>query len=240
MSGQIRLLSQSLLALALLFSSALASAEANSLAFSIADPDSGEQTHAGEIRVDEVSGLTVREMVFKTVDGDVVQTERVVYDPGTLRVTEYSKVNKPIGLEEYIESSDDRFTLRRRAKASKGFDEDTYEWSANEFHPAVLDALTRRRWDAIRDGGFQFDMFVMQLGKSLEMELVYDGEQTLDGQPVAVVKLQPTSWVMRKMMPDNAYYYTTGADPVLVRYLGPSHFPATEQVVVRYAQATSQ
>ncbi|WP_348674570.1 hypothetical protein [uncultured Abyssibacter sp.] len=234
MSGQNKLFGAGVIAGLLLSSSAIAMADSQT--FSISEPEGGAQTHVGELRIDEDEGLTVREMVFRNMDGDVVQTERVVYDPNTLRITEYSKVNTPVGLEEYIESGDEQFTMRRRAKASKDFEEDRFDWSANEFHPAVLDALTRTHWEEIRDGGYEFEMFVGQLGKSLDMELVHDGEQTLDGERVSIIKLQPTSWVMRKLMPDNAYYYRTEPEPRLVRYVGPSHFPATEQVDIRYAQ----
>lgn len=173
-----------------------------------------------------------RDLVYRAADGSTLQTEHAVYRSADLRLIEYHLRNSVLGLDS--DEIADGGVLREhyRDGATGEFKDRTQPWGADDFHPGVLDALALRRLDALRaQRTLPFELVIHQLGHSIGMELAYEGERQLQGEPVAAVLLRPRFALFRAMMPRVEYCYAPGAEPYLRQFVGPSPFPGSRQQV---------
>ena len=219
----------------------LGAVASGSATFELRDHESQAVRWRGHVEQTEVDGGRVRrDVVYVDLDGREVQVEHAVYDPRTLRLLEYHLRNDPKDHEASIRSQGETLTVRYR-EGSAEFTERTMEWGSEGYHPIVYDELVRRNWQRLlEEGSFDFSVVVPQMGMSARMAFVREGEESVDGETLVVLRLRPRSLLLRALLPRVLYYYEAAPSPRLRRYVGPIPFPkGRETVDIRYSRTRS-
>ena len=182
-----------------------------------------EQLYEGE-RTEQVEGSVVTEVtVYKRMDGTPVQTVKVVFDRETLLLHSYRLEDHRSGQIEEMRLADGVVTLANRETGKEELEKETVKWGQQTAFGNSIVPLIRRNWEAVRGGQTLFmDLLVPSRLETVGFRLVKTSETTRENTPVMVVRMEPSTWLIRLLVDPLHFYLAAEAPHRLVLYEGRS------------------
>lgn len=177
----------------------------------------GERTGTVEGRVTHLS------TVYFTPDGTRIQEEDTRYEPTSLRLVEYVKLDHRTGRREEMRLEDGVVTLRYRESRDDDTEEDSVEWEEPMVYGYTVVPFIVKHWDTLQAGEeIEFEFLVPSRQESVGFQVRVIGEDTVDAKRVSVVQMEPSSFIIRQLVDPLKFYISLDAERVLLRYEGRS------------------
>lgn len=174
-------------------------------------------------------GVYTSNAIYSKPDGTVVQKTSSVYHLDTLKLVSYRKEHLPTGKIEEMKVLGDKVEIRYRKQTGKAFETETLKWKDSFIFSNSIFDLIVRDWDKLEKGEkVAFDLLVPSRLETLVFRIAKEGEETVAGEKVSVVRMDPDSWIIRKLV-DPLFFYVSASHPhKLMKYVGRSSVDTDE------------
>ncbi len=175
----------------------------------------------GERQTRRDEGRVKVDTTYTLPDGTRVQRTESVYDNETLKLISHLMVDQRTGEREEIQVDGDTVRVRYREREGAEEEVETLKWDGKTAASAVLVPMMARNADKLASGEpLAFDLIVPSRLETIGFRLKKEAERQMEGKPVTVIRMEPQSWLIRKLV-DPMYFYVTRETPHrLLEYQG--------------------
>ncbi|MBI3991986.1 MAG: hypothetical protein HY342_01825 [Candidatus Lambdaproteobacteria bacterium] len=181
-------------------------AQAQTIGLELFELAGGAPKYRGERQVSVTSGVVTEVTSYRDPAGQEVQHVEAVYREENLGVVSYRARDMVIGREEDLLYKDGKVQMRYVSEAGADPDIDTVDWQNSIAFSPVVVPLIVRNWERLRGGAeVTFDLLVPSRQDTVGFRVRMDGAAELNGAPVTVMRMEPSSWIIRRLV-DPMYF----------------------------------
>lgn len=174
-------------------------------------PDSGRGKLLFRYAVSETPDGRYRRATFTTPGGELAATEEVRARNGGL--AHYTVVHHQAGRKGEIRREGDQLVYRWTEDGET--QESREAWSPEVVVGALLGGRIRRHWaELLRGESFEVQLAVADRRTSYGFEVSKTGERRLDGAPVVVVEVAPSSFLLSALVDPIAFTISRDGDTI--------------------------
>jgi hypothetical protein len=161
----------------------------------------GEQTATTD-------GDTVTERVtYHAPDGTLIFEREGSYWVDNLSAVSYRATDHRLGMEEMVRRTNGGLEIRFKKDAKHKEKSRIHSSEGMQLLSLSIPALVRNEWGRLAAGEqLKFDLIVPSRTGTVGFRLSRSGEQTVDGIPTAVFRMEPSGWLVRKIV-DPMFFY---------------------------------
>ncbi|MDH4229127.1 MAG: hypothetical protein OEW11_05185 [Nitrospirota bacterium] len=186
------------------------------------DPKSGNLLYTGLQTITRDGTQVVEKVVYHAPDGSTLIHEREgAYNAATLAVIRYQEQDLRLGQREEVRVQGNNLLVTFVKQNGERPKTATLARSAEQFMSLAIPALIRKQWDRLAAGGtVGFDLIVPSRTGTVGFKLSRIGEQTLNGQAATVIRMEPSSWLIRKLVDPMDFVLGRDAPHALLAFHG--------------------
>jgi hypothetical protein len=189
--------------------------------FEAFDLQTGALLFQGRTAVTQTDGTVTEDTTYVSTAGAVIQQVVVSYDPATLTLVSYRNVDLRTGETETMAVANGRVALTYRPHANADEEAKHLAWGAETAFSAAIAQLIHRAWESLRSGGtLSMELLVPSRLETVRFRIRWEADTLLSGQPVAVMRMEPATWLIRQLVDPLFFFFTRDAPHRLVEYHG--------------------
>jgi len=165
----------------------------------------------------------VQKVSYTREDGTLIHARDQLFNKDTLAVVSLKGEDQRTGRVEEIQVQGDTITLKFKKNKTSKLETTTLKAKSNQYIGATMPFLIQQKWEELQAGKeVTFDLIVVSRLEELGFRLIKDRDDQVKGQSVSVIRLEPTSWVIKKIAPKMSFFMANAADHKPLQYEGRS------------------
>ena len=183
--------------------------------------DGDDLVFQGDSRTTSEGGKVREVVIYRDPAGKEIQRVETVYEEAGFVLVSYSKVDHRTGESEKMVKTGSDVELRYRKSAEDDERSETLEWSDSMGFTSMIVPGIRKNWELLAQGEeLEMDFLVPSRLETVGFRLTKEGEETIDGKDVVVIRMEPSAFIIRLLV-DPLYFYLESAQPRrLIEYRG--------------------
>ena len=183
--------------------------------------DGDDLVFQGDSRTTSEGGKVREVVIYRDPAGKEIQRVETVYEEAGFVLVSYSKVDHRTGESEKMVKTGSDVELRYRKSAEDAERSETLEWSDSMGFTSMIVPGIRKNWELLAQGEeLEMDFLVPSRLETVGFRLTKEGEETVGGKAVVVIRMEPSAFVIRLLV-DPLYFYLESAQPRrLIQYRG--------------------
>ena len=193
------------------------------LSLTFHDLKSGKLLYKGTRTQVTKNGKVTVNSSYTDLSGKELDRGNTVYEADSLRVLSSESEDIRFGKLEKLTLSGDK--LKIEYIKGKGEQAETEEiiWGAETATSSTVAEMMINNWVALASGkAVELDLVVPSRTETIRFRFKKDRNATLDGKAMMVVRMEPNSWLIRKLVDPMFFYFTESMPHLLKEYHGRS------------------
>jgi len=177
----------------------------------------------GERKQVKKDGVVSVKSVYTDMNGKVLDNSEVSYEEESLRVLSSKSEDLRFGAKTELTLSGDSMRIYYKEDSKSAAKTETVKWGAETATSSTVTELIIHNWVKLASGkAVELDLVVASRQETIRFRLMKDKQATLGGKSMMVIRMEPNSWIIRKLV-DPMYFYLSEEMPHrLVEYHGRS------------------
>ena len=189
--------------------------------FTAHDLETAEVLYTGE-QIVTVTGETVTERVtYRAPDGTLIFEREGAYRADTLSAVSYRATDLRLGMEEAVRRTNGGLEIRFKKDAKHKEKSSILASAGMQLLSLSIPALIHREWGRLAAGEqLAFELIVPSRTGTVGFRLNRTGEETVNGRATAIFRMEPSGWLIRKVVDPMFFYMALDGDHPSVQFRG--------------------
>jgi hypothetical protein len=161
--------------------------------------------------------------------GKLAVRSEAIYNPSTATLYSYKMEDIRTKYSESIQLNNNQYTLSKKVVGTTQAEEKTISAKGIQLHGSIIDLILSKSLPQLQQGKtITFDLMLPIHLRTVEFRLQKRDDETIDGVTYEVVSMEPSNFIIRRMV-EPGYFYISKVKPhAVVMYKG-RLIPADEQ-----------
>ncbi|MEE8396007.1 MAG: hypothetical protein V3S29_08135 [bacterium] len=186
--------------------------------------EGGSLLYIGDrVTVEEQGRVTQTTVFRKAGGGGPILREVWIYDRKDLRLVSQKLENPVSGQREELTRVADTVKMLARENGKEEIERKDLPWEPQMAYSAIVVPTMVDEWSKLAGGGtVAFDLLVASRLGTVGFRLKKDSVARISGEPVMVVRMEPSSWLIRRLVDPLYFFLAQKAPHRLVEFKGRS------------------
>ena len=166
---------------------------------------------------------------YTDMDGKLLDRSQVAYERPSLRVLSYKSEDIRFGALEELTLTGNTLRISFREDKTASMATEDIKWGPETVHSSTVTEVINRDWAQLSAGeNVEFDLVVPSRLETLRFRLKKDKTTQVGGKSVLVVRMEPDSWLIRKLVDPMYFFLSYDMPHRLLEYHGRSGIKTSE------------
>ncbi|MDH4121445.1 MAG: hypothetical protein OEV94_07065 [Deltaproteobacteria bacterium] len=175
------------------------------------------------------NGVVEERTEYQSLTGEKIFTLSADYREDNLELVSYRTEDLRLGRVEEARSEGKQLVLKFQKKKGAGLKTESIDKAPQQIVGGQLAPFIKKNWDSLLAGNtLEVNLIVASRLETLVFRMKYMGEETVAGRKAAVFQVEPSSWIIRKLVNPMKYYISKDEERKILEYRGRGLVPTAE------------
>ena len=185
------------------------------------DLKTGKQLYKGTRTQVNKDGVITVQSTYTDMNGQELDRSTTIYEAASLRVVSSNSEDIRFGKREQLALTGDKMKIVYVEGKGEKAETEVITWGAESATTSTVAEMMIKNWAPLAAGkAVELDLVVPSRTETIRFRFKKDRNETLDGQAMMVVRMEPNSWLIRKLVDPMFFFFSESMPHKLIEYHG--------------------